>query len=131
MVEHSQGDTHREAEVRKVDESKKWTKEQGDNWGKALQRVAGRTRKRKTSAKVNASLLNGLHKPLLMELHNVWQPHLPLGSGDSRAMYNFLGRDSFVSCCLASDLIISKGEVPGGVLRAVHYSSGLLCTLIS
>lgn len=29
-----------------------------------------------------------------LELYKVWQLHLPLISGDSRAMHDFLGRDS-------------------------------------
>lgn len=37
----------------------------------------------------------------------------------------------FVSHCLTLTWSISKGEVPGGVLGAVHHGSGLLCALIS
>lgn len=53
-------------------------RKQEDNWGKALQRVGVRARKRKISAKVHINSLNGLCMPLVMELHSVWQLHLML-----------------------------------------------------
>lgn len=36
---------------------------------------------------------------------------------------NFWEETLFISCCLAHDLVISKGEAPDGVLGAVHHSS--------